>query len=72
MARSYRALSSAELAERLGLTKQAVYQLENGNNNPKLETLLRLSSELQFPRNFFYQPDLKGYKEYGSVFFERS
>lgn len=69
MARSYRGLSSVELAERLGLTKQAVYQLENGKNNPKLETLLRLSSELQFPRNFFYQPDLKGYKEYGSVFF---
>lgn len=69
MARSYRAMSSAELAERLGITKQAVYQLENGKNNPKLETLLRLSSELQFPRNFFYQKDLKEYKDYGSVFF---
>ena len=69
MARIYRGLTSAELAERLEITKQAIYQLENGKNSPKLETLLRLSSELQFPREFFYQHDPRDRDGQSNVFF---
>lgn len=39
-------MTQAELAERLGITPQAVSQYERGIKNPKLETVIRISEAL--------------------------
>ena len=51
MSRSLRAarmaagMSLAEVAERAGMTKQAVRRIESGvNSNPKIDTLLRIAN----------------------------
>lgn len=69
MARAYRGLTSTEFAGKLGVTKQAVYQLESGKNSPRLETLLQIANLLDFPREFFYQWDRKELVRTANTFF---
>ena len=47
--RSMRSWSQVTLAKRLGVTKQAVSNWENGNIQPSIEMLLRLANSLGFP-----------------------
>lgn len=54
-ARIYNGLTIADVAEKAGVSKQAISQLENNKNEPKIETLMRLMNVLRFPRNYFYQ-----------------
>ena len=56
-ARLYRNMTIAELAEKTGVTKQAISQFENGKSNPRFETLLQLLNVLKFPKDFFYEVD---------------
>lgn len=56
-ARIYRNMSMTELADNIGIKKQAISQFENGLSNPKPETEFSLISVLRFPRTFFYQKD---------------
>ena len=38
LARIYRNMTASELAEKIGVTRQAVLQYEKNENNPKLDT----------------------------------
>ncbi len=69
MARAYRGLTSTEFAGKLGVTKQAVYQLESGKNSPRFETLLQIANLLDFPREFFYQWDRREIPRTANTFF---
>lgn len=54
-ARIYRGKTIVGLAEEIGVTKQAISQFEKGINPPKFETLMKIMSSLEFPREFFFQ-----------------
>lgn len=56
-ARLYHGLTISEVAEKVGISKQAISQFEkrNGSSEPKLETLFKLCSVLGFPREYFFQ-----------------
>lgn len=56
-ARIYRSMTIAELAEKSGVTKQAISLYENNKSNPGLETLFRLINALRFPRDYFFEED---------------
>ncbi|MCM3271137.1 helix-turn-helix domain-containing protein [Paenibacillus elgii] len=66
-ARLIRGLTIGELADKIGVSKQAVSQYELGENVPKSETLLAIVSVLGFSRSFFF----KDYNEQviGNTFF---
>lgn len=66
-ARLIRGLTIRELAEMIGITKQAISQFELGEHTPKSETMMAIINTLQFPKNFFY----KDFKEQyvGNTFF---
>ena len=52
-ARLYRGLTLSELAEKTGITKQAISQYENGQIMPELTKLIKLADELYFPLEYF-------------------
>lgn len=52
-ARLIRGLTIRELAEKIGVTKQAISQYELGEHIPKSETMMAIINTLQFPKNFF-------------------
>ncbi|RKJ61171.1 helix-turn-helix domain-containing protein, partial [Butyricicoccus sp. 1XD8-22] len=66
-ARLIRGLTIRELAEKIGITKQAISQFELGEHAPKPETMMAIINTLKFPKNFFY----KDFKEQyvGNTFF---
>ncbi len=66
-ARIYRNMNMTELADKVGVKKQAISQFENGLSNPKPETEFSLITTLRFPRAFFYQKD--NYLEINNTFF---
>lgn len=66
-ARLTRGLSIKELADEIGITRQAVSQFELGENAPKPETMLAIINTLQFPKNFFYKEFREPYV--GNTFF---
>lgn len=59
LARIYRNMTASELAEEIGVSRQAVMQFEKNDNKPKLETEFKIITKLHFPRDFFYQKSLK-------------
>lgn len=67
-ARLYRNMTIKELAEKTGVTKQAISQFENGLSSPSFETLLQLVNALKFPRDYFYEDD-KIEIEIGNTYF---
>jgi Zn-dependent peptidase ImmA (M78 family)/transcriptional regulator with XRE-family HTH domain len=56
VARELAGLSQALLAERVRLTAAAVSQFESGATRPSPETVVALSTTLDVPNGFFYQP----------------
>lgn len=54
-ARISRGLSLSELAEIIGVTKQAVSKYELGTLNVNSSTLIKISEALDFPINFFFK-----------------
>lgn len=55
IARIYRNMSITELAEKVGIRKQAISQFERGVSHPKPNTEFSIITVLNFPREFFYQ-----------------
>ena len=58
LARIYRNMTASELAEKIGVSRQAVLQYEKNESNPKLETEFTIITTLHFPRDFFYMDSL--------------
>ncbi|AFL99004.1 putative Zn peptidase [Desulfitobacterium dehalogenans ATCC 51507] len=54
-ARLYRKMTIEELANNVGVKKQAISQFENGKNSPEFDTLRSISSVLNFPIRFFIE-----------------
>ncbi len=52
----FRGLTQSDLAEIVGITKQAVSQCETGVLTPSAETLASISNALEFPLSFFSHP----------------
>ena len=57
-ARTYSKMTGEELANSIGVKKQAISQFENGKATPEYKTVERISSVLKFPVNFFYEKDV--------------
>jgi Zn-dependent peptidase ImmA (M78 family)/DNA-binding XRE family transcriptional regulator len=53
--RMYRGYTLTELSKVIGVSKQALSLYENNNIKPELERVLRISSTLGFPYEFFFQ-----------------
>jgi len=66
-ARLVRGMTISDLAERIGISKQAISQFELGEHSPKHETVLALINTLKFPKNFFYREFKEQYV--GNTFF---
>jgi Zn-dependent peptidase ImmA (M78 family)/transcriptional regulator with XRE-family HTH domain len=66
-ARLIRGLTIKDLADTIGITKQAISQFELGEHMPKQETMMALINTLGFPKSYFY----KDFKEQyvGNTFF---
>ena len=56
-ARLLRGLSQIELADLLGVTKQAISQYENGIVTPKSDITFKMSEVLNIPLAYFSMPD---------------
>ena len=57
MARIYRNMHMADLADNIGVSKQAIFQFENNLTKPKPDVEFSIITTLKFPRTFFYQED---------------
>jgi Zn-dependent peptidase ImmA (M78 family)/transcriptional regulator with XRE-family HTH domain len=68
-ARELRGLSVMELAEKLGVTRQAIYQYESGTVRPSNDTLQEIVETLGFPYSFFEQPHVGLQIEERPIFF---
>lgn len=66
-ARLIRGLTIKELADEIGVTKQAISQFELGEYAPKSETMMAIINYLKFPKNFFYREFKEQYV--GNTFF---
>jgi len=56
-ARLYRKMTIEELANAIGVKKQAISQFENGKNPPEFTTLNSISKALNFPIRYFVEDD---------------
>jgi Zn-dependent peptidase ImmA (M78 family)/DNA-binding XRE family transcriptional regulator len=52
-ARRARGLNKSQLAERVGISRQAVSLLEQGSNKPTFENMAKISNALDMPSKFF-------------------
>lgn len=59
LARIYRNYTISDFAKMIDVTKQAILQYEKNEIRPKPDTEFRITTALRFPREFFYQEDLK-------------
>ena len=57
-ARIYNVLSINELADMLGVTKQAISQHETQNVTPEFEKMRIITKKLKFPSSYFFQEDI--------------
>src|SRR5699024_10791076 len=55
-ARLFRGITLSELAERTGISKQSIYQYENGST-PDIQRVIVMAHELEFPPEYFLQED---------------
>jgi Zn-dependent peptidase ImmA (M78 family)/DNA-binding XRE family transcriptional regulator len=67
-AREARGLSTQALAERIGVTRQAIAQFEVGQSAPSAETMSKLYSELNQPPAFFTTPRERFREATGPIF----
>lgn len=51
-------LSRGQLAEKIGVTEQAVWQYENGYMSPRLEVVNKLKMIFNVKSSYFYRVDL--------------
>ena len=58
-ARLYRKMTIEELANSVGVKKQAISQFENGKSSPEFGTLQAISETLNFPTRFFIEDNSK-------------
>lgn len=56
-ARLFRKMTMADLAQVVGVNKQAISQFENCKNSPEPMTLRRIADALKFPYSFFVETD---------------
>lgn len=56
-ARLFRKMTMADLAQIVGINKQAISQFENCKNSPEPMTLRKIADALKFPYSFFVEPD---------------
>lgn len=56
-ARLFRKMTMADLAQIVGINKQAISQFENYKNSPEPMTLRRIADALGFPYSFFVETD---------------
>lgn len=56
-ARLYNAMTISDVAEKAGISKQAISQFETNKSEPKLETMIAIATTLGFPRSYFYGRD---------------
>lgn len=56
-ARLYKGLSINDLAELLGVSKQAISQYETSNITPDFDKMRVITNELNFPSSYFFQED---------------
>lgn len=56
-ARKYRGKTIKDLADSIGVSKQAISQFENKQALPQFETLMKIIDNLKFPREYFYEKD---------------
>ncbi len=57
-ARLYNGLSINDLADILGVTKQAISQYETQNVTPEFEKMRIITEKLNFPSSYFFQEDI--------------
>jgi transcriptional regulator with XRE-family HTH domain len=57
-ARTLKNLTQEELASRVGITKGAIANYENGVSTPRIEIMLKLFDVLECDANFLYQDDM--------------
>lgn len=57
VARQYNTLTIGEVAERIGVSTQAVSQFENNKTEPKTENLFQIVNLLGFPKEFYFEED---------------
>ena len=58
-AREARGITMMELAEKVGVTHQAISKYEKGKASPSFDTLEKISSALALPAIYFYKPYTK-------------
>lgn len=57
-ARAYNKITGEELANLIGVKKQAISQFENKKAYPEYDTVYKMSAVLHFPIEFFYENDV--------------
>lgn len=70
-ARKYRGKTIVELADEVGVSKQAISQYENGTIVPAFEILFKITNTLKFPQDYFYESDCINVK-LGNTYFRAS
>lgn len=68
-AREARAFSMGDLADLVGVTRQAISKYERGISKPTLDVLLAISRELNFPLEFFYKQEFETMARSSPLFF---
>lgn len=71
-ARLYRGLSQSELADKLGVTKQAISKYEVGKSQLSAEIIALLPKMLGFPISFFMQKNIQQYNMSQSIIYFRT
>ena len=66
-ARKNKHLSQEALAERIGVCKRTIIDIENNTGNPKFEILYALVRELDLPLHQVFYPDMSGNPELKSM-----
>lgn len=64
-------MSRAQLAEKLNITEQAVWQYENGYVSPKLDVVNKMKSIFNVKSAYFFKEDLLEYTKVDNVRIER-
>jgi len=70
--REIRGLKQSNVARELNITQQSYGNLENRNNNPKLETLNKFCEVVKIPLSFLLDPTIPINDENVALFSEKS
>lgn len=68
LARERRRFTKKALAQAVGVTAHSILRYEAGETAPPDETLSRLTKVLDFPPEFFFEPDIEGPTEVSASF----